>query len=126
MSTNEHKCISFTSMGQEKYISALNYVDVVAGNSSSGIIETGCFKVPTINIGDREKGRIMADNVICVEQSMESIKAGFDKALSSKFKKSIANMNNPYDKPDTAKNIATMLDKLEMPTSTEKEFYDLN
>ena len=126
VSANKNKSIAFTSMGQLKYISALRYVDVVAGNSSSGVIETPSFKVPTLNIGDREKGRIMADNVICVEQNLDSIKAGFNKAFSSSFKNSLINMNNPYEKPNTAKKIATILAKSEIPNSTEKEFYDLN
>jgi GDP/UDP-N,N'-diacetylbacillosamine 2-epimerase (hydrolysing) len=126
VSNNENKSVAFTSMGQLNYISALNYIDVVVGNSSSGVIETPSFKVPTINIGDREKGRIMADNVICVEQNINAIKEAFKKAFSSSFIKSLANMENPYEKPDTAKNIASILADYDIPNSTEKEFYDLN
>lgn len=126
VSNNENKSIAFTSMGQLNYISALNYIDVVVGNSSSGVIETPSFKVPTINIGDREKGRIMADNVICVDQNINAIKEAFKKAFSSSFIKSLENMENPYEKPDTAKNIASILADYDIPNSTEKEFYDLN
>lgn len=126
VSNNENKSIAFTSMGQLNYISALNYIDVVVGNSSSGVIETPSFKVPTINIGDREKGRIMADNVICVDQNINAIKEAFKKAFSSSFIKSLANMENPYEKADTAKNIASILADYDIPNSTEKEFYDLN
>tara|TARA_Y100000385_G_C13102734_1_gene645569 strand:- start:969 stop:2126 length:1158 start_codon:yes stop_codon:yes gene_type:complete len=126
VSSNKNKSVSFTSMGQLNYISALKYIDVVVGNSSSGVIETPSFKVPTINIGDREKGRIMADNVICVDQNINAIKEGFKKAFSSSFIKSLANMENPYEKHDTAKNIASILANYDIPNSTEKEFYDLN
>ena len=126
VSRNEDKSVAFTSMGQLNYISALSYIDVVVGNSSSGVIETPSFKVPTINIGDREKGRIMADNVISVDQNINAIKDGFKKALSFSFIKSLANMHNPYEKPDTAKNIASILVNYKIPNSTEKEFYDLN
>ena len=126
VSNNENKSIAFTSMGQLNYISALNYIDVVVGNSSSGVIETPSFKVPTINIGDREKGRIMADNVICVDQNINAIKEAFKKAFSSSFIKSLANMENPYEKADTAKNIASILADYDIPNSTDKEFYDLN
>lgn len=126
VSNNENKSVAFTSMGQLNYISALNYIDVVVGNSSSGVIETPSFKVPTINIGDREKGRIMADNVICVDQNINAIKEAFKKASSSSFIKSLANMENPYEKSDTAKNIASILADYDIPNSTEKEFYDLN
>lgn len=126
VSNNEKKSIAFTSMGQLNYISALNYIDVVVGNSSSGVIETPSFKVPTINIGDREKGRIMADNLICVDQNINAIKEAFKKAFSSSFIKSLVNMENPYEKADTAKNIASILADYDIPNSTEKEFYDLN
>ncbi len=126
VSSNEDKSVVFTSMGQLNYISALNYIDVVVGNSSSGVIETPSFKVPTINIGEREKGRIIADNVICVDQSINAIKEGLKKAFSSSFIKSLANMQNPYEKPDTAKNIASILVNYNIPNSTGKEFYDLN
>lgn len=126
VSSNEDKSVVFTSMGQLNYISALNYIDVVVGNSSSGVIETPSFKVPTINIGEREKGRIIADNVICVDQSIKAIKEGLKKAFSSSFIKSLANMQNPYEKPDTAKNIASILVNYNIPNSTGKEFYDLN
>ena len=126
VSSNEDKSVVFTSMGQLNYISALNYIDVVVGNSSSGVIETPSFKVPTINIGEREKGRIIADNVICVDQSVNAIKEGLKKAFSSSFIKSLANMQNPYEKPDTAKNIASILVNYNIPNSTGKEFYDLN
>ncbi|MDC1368682.1 UDP-N-acetylglucosamine 2-epimerase [Pseudomonadales bacterium] len=122
---NPHKAVAFTSMGQLRYISALKYIDVVAGNSSSGVIETPSFKLPTLNIGIREKGRIMADNVICVDQNNDAIKAGFNKALSSSFRASLKNMVNPYEKADTAINIAAILREYNLPASTAKEFYDV-
>jgi GDP/UDP-N,N'-diacetylbacillosamine 2-epimerase (hydrolysing) len=125
VAANKHKAIAFTSMGQLRYISALKYVDVVAGNSSSGVIETPSFKVPTLNIGQREEGRIMAENIICVEQDVKAIQSAFNKALSFEFKASLSEMNNPYEKPDTAKKIADVLDKYQLSNSTMKGFYDL-
>lgn len=122
---NKHKAIAFTSMGQLNYISALNYIGAVVGNSSSGIIETPSFKLPTVNIGQREEGRIMADNVICVKQGFNEIKKGIIKALSEKFKKSLRGMKNPYEKEDTAINILKILNKIDMPKSTMKDFYDI-
>ena len=70
---NPKNTVAFSSMGQLRYISALSYISAVAGNSSSGIIETPTFKVPTVNIGEREKGRLIADNVICCEQSIGNV-----------------------------------------------------
>jgi GDP/UDP-N,N'-diacetylbacillosamine 2-epimerase (hydrolysing) len=125
VAANSHKAIAFTSMGQLRYISALKYVDVVAGNSSSGVIETPSFKVPTLNIGKREEGRIMADNVICVEQDTDAIKSALKVALSSEFKESLSDMTNPYEKPGTSKNIAEILEKYQLTGSTMKDFYDL-
>ncbi|EKO5124731.1 UDP-N-acetylglucosamine 2-epimerase [Vibrio fluvialis] len=125
VSQNKLNTVAFTSLGQLRYISALNYVDVVAGNSSSGIIETPSFKVPTINVGKREKGRIMADNVICVEQSKESIISGFKKAFSKEFKDGLNSMHNPYEKADTAIKIKDVLVGYEFAESTMKSFYDV-
>ena len=125
VAANGHKAIAFTSMGQLRYISALEYVDVVAGNSSSGVIETPSFKVPTLNIGKREEGRIMADNVICVEQDTDAIKSAFMVALSSEFKESLSDMTNPYEKAGTSTNIAEILEKYQLAGSTMKDFYDL-
>jgi GDP/UDP-N,N'-diacetylbacillosamine 2-epimerase (hydrolysing) len=122
---NSHKSIAFTSMGQLRYISALNYIGVVVGNSSSGIIETPSIKVPTLNIGVREQGRIIADNVICVEQDGSKIKSALELALTTDFRSSLYDMVNPYEKPDTAKNIANILASYQLPSSTMKEFYDL-
>ena len=126
VSRNKSNTVAFTSLGQLRYISALNYVDVVAGNSSSGVIETPSLKVPTLNIGKREEGRIMADNVICVEQSKESVIIGFKKALSKEFKEGLIDMSNPYEKADTAIKIKEILVSYEFPESIMKAFYDVD
>lgn len=123
---NKSNTVAFTSLGQLKYVSALNYVDVVAGNSSSGVIETPSFKVPTLNIGKREEGRIMADNLICVEQSKESILTGLKKALSKDFKKGLSSMQNPYEKADTGIKIKDILVSYKFTDNTMKDFYDIN
>ncbi|WP_368881690.1 UDP-N-acetylglucosamine 2-epimerase [Shewanella algae] len=125
VSRNKSNTVAFTSLGQLRYISALNYVDVVAGNSSSGVIETPSFKVPTLNVGKREEGRIMADNVICVEQNKESIISGFKKAFSKEFKEGLSSMHNPYEKADTAIKIKDVLVGYKFPESTMKAFYDV-
>lgn len=125
VSQNKSNTVAFTSLGQLRYISALNYVDIVAGNSSSGVIETPSFKVPTINVGKREEGRIMAENVISVEQSKESIISGFKKAFSKEFKDGLNSMHNPYEKADTAIKIKDVLVSYEFADSTMKSFYDV-
>ena len=70
---NSRKSIGFISLGQLKYLSSLQYVDAVVGNSSSGIIEAPSFKIGTINIGDRQKGRIQASSIINCEPKKKSI-----------------------------------------------------
>ena len=122
---NPQNTIAFKSMGQLRYISSLYYITAVVGNSSSGIIETPTFKVPTINIGEREEGRIIADNIICCEQNVDSIKSALDKALSHDFRESLVNMSNPYEQDNTTLSIAKLLKECELPKLTKKEFYDL-
>ena len=82
-------------MGDD-FASALKHVDLVLGNSSAGIIETGFFKVPTINIGKRQNGRIFGKNIINIPFKKSLILKYIDYALSKKFKEKIRNMNNPY------------------------------
>src|SRR5690606_39122045 len=82
---NQHKAIAFASLGQLRYLSALQYVDVVIGNSSSGLIEVPSFHKPTINIGDRQKGRIKGETVIDCDPECRSIKQAIDQALSEEF-----------------------------------------
>jgi GDP/UDP-N,N'-diacetylbacillosamine 2-epimerase (hydrolysing) len=71
VSKNSHKAVGFTSLGQLRYLSALQFVDAVLGNSSSGLAEAPSFKIGTINIGDRQKGRIKAKSVIDCEPNKE-------------------------------------------------------
>ena len=123
---NPKNTVAFTSLGQMRYISALHYISAVVGNSSSGIIETPTFKVPTVNIGDREKGRVLANNVITCKQSIKAIRSAIEKVLSGEFKDSIKDMINPYDRGETAKNIAKTLREYEIPSTTKKEFHDLS
>jgi UDP-N-acetylglucosamine 2-epimerase len=80
------------SLGVKKYHSLIPYSKFVIGNSSSGIVEVPYFKVPTINIGDRQKGRIRHKSVIDTDYSVSSIKKGIQKALSSDFRHSLKEM----------------------------------
>ena len=73
------------SLGAKKYLSAMKYSAVVVGNSSSGIIEAPAMKVPTVNIGDRQKGRMMAKSVLCCEPKSDEIYLTIKKALSPEY-----------------------------------------
>ena len=75
---NAHKAVAFTNLGQLRYLSAMQFMDGVVGNSSSGLAETPTFKIGTINIGDRQRGRIKAESVIDCEPNKESILAAIE------------------------------------------------
>lgn len=81
----KNKCTAFSSLGQLKYLSAMKYCNVVIGNSSSGIIEAPLFNKPSINIGDRQKGRIQKTTIINCKPQKEEIKKSINLALSSEF-----------------------------------------
>jgi UDP-hydrolysing UDP-N-acetyl-D-glucosamine 2-epimerase len=99
----------FTNLDALTYWSLLAQVELLLGNSSSGIMETGWFALPTVNIGIRQKGRERAANVIDVEPRAESILAGIARARSDEFHKSLEGMTNPYGDGHAAERIVSVL-----------------
>ena len=99
----------FTNLDALTYWSLLAQVELLVGNSSSGIMETASFALPTVNIGIRQKGRERAANVIDVEPTVESILAGIAKARSDEFRKSLEGMSNPYGDGHAAERIVSVL-----------------
>ena len=98
---NKDRAIAFKSLGKLRYLSALKYVSAVIGNSSSGILEVPSFGIPTLDIGDRQKGRIAAKSVVHCGVSTEEIEQGF-KLIFSEAIQSVAKLrNNPYEKEGT-------------------------
>ena len=119
--------IAFDTMGQLNYFSALQFVDCVVGNSSSGIIEVPTFKIPTVNIGSRQKGRIYSQSVINCENEKIDIEKSIKKALSKSFKEEVKKYSNPYEKENTCENIIYyMKDFLKNNNENLKKFYDIN
>lgn len=107
---NYSKAKAFKNLGQLKYLSLLQYVDAMVGNSSSGIIEAPSFKLPVINIGDRQKGRLRADNIIDVECLKDEILEGIEKALhDEEFKTKLKYTKNLYGNGNTSKEIVKIL-----------------
>lgn len=86
----------FLSLGQLRYYSLLRHANLMVGNSSSGIWEAPGFKLPVVNIGDRQRGRHRAENVIDAGISRNSILAAVRKGLSDSFRKSLTGLKNPY------------------------------
>jgi UDP-N-acetylglucosamine 2-epimerase len=100
VSDNPGRAVAFKSLGQRRYFSALRCVDAVVGNSSSGVIEAPSFGIPTVNVGDRQKGRIKAKSVIDCRTDAASISRAIDKAFSNSFRKICGCVANPYDGGD--------------------------
>jgi GDP/UDP-N,N'-diacetylbacillosamine 2-epimerase (hydrolysing) len=121
----KERSLSFTSMGHIKYLSTLQLVDGVIGNSSSGLAEAPTFKVGTINIGDRQKGRLKAKSVIDCEPTKESIQNAVDTLYSEDFQKILQSVVNPYGEGDSTEKIMDVLKNKPIPEETKKEFYDL-
>lgn len=120
----EEKAVAFDSMGQLRYLSAMQYVDAVVGNSSSGIVEAPSFKIPTVNIGDRQKGRVRSGSIIDCSPAKDAIVQAIQRALSSEFVRGIRNTQNPYERENTASNIKEIIKGFDLRGILKKEFYD--
>ena len=116
----------FSSLGMLRYLSAIKHAKFVIGNSSSGLVEAPSYKIPTINIGDRQKGRLMASSVICCEPTQASIEKAVEKALSPEFRKTAAKTLNPYGDGKTSKKIVKIIKEIfSKPIDLKKKFYDI-
>jgi GDP/UDP-N,N'-diacetylbacillosamine 2-epimerase (hydrolysing) len=113
----------FASLGQTVYFSLLQFVDAVVGNSSSGLLEAPSFNIATINIGDRQKGRVRGDTVIDVAATQSEISGALEAVFSGQFIKNVKNSVNPLFKKDTAENIARIFIDYKA-SSSPKSFYD--
>lgn len=124
----KENCVAVTSLGLKRYLTAIRHCHMVIGNSSSGIIEVPSFKAPTINIGDRQKGRIQADSIINCTPDYDSILTAIDKANDFEFREKIQLVNNPYEKENTTSSIVSIIVDflLNEKIDIKKKFYDLN
>lgn len=120
---NSDRCLFVPSLGQRRYFSSLKYVTAVVGNSSSGIIEVPSFGIPTLNIGDRQKGRIAANSVINCGYSSEEIKAGLANVITLTY--SNKTIDNPYYKEGTCDLILKTIKSYPLDNLVQKHFYDI-
>lgn len=111
----------YKSLGMLRYLSTMQYVDAVVGNSSSGIIEAPSFKIPTINIGNRQKGRKQASSIINCNPQKNDILSAINKIYIEDFSKTI----NPYKKENTALNILNKIKNYNLDNILNKEFYNI-
>lgn len=114
-----------TSLGQVRYLSAMLHCDVVIGNSSSGIVEAPVLKKPTINIGNRQSGRLKADSIIDCSHNCDDIVNSIRKALSHKFRQRVKNVTSLYGSGKTSVAIKETLKKVDLQNVLVKTFYDL-
>jgi len=116
----------YESLGQLRYFSCLAQIDGVVGNSSSGLAEVPSFKIGTVNIGDRQKGRLKADSVIDCEPSREAIKAALDMLYSSDFQAGLASVANPYGTGGASEAIVKVLAEYPLDNILKKQFYNMS
>jgi len=119
------RCLAVTSLGMHRYLSAMKYAAAVIGNSSSGIVEAPSFKVPTVNIGDRQKGRIQAAGTLNCSPDANAIRQTIGRVLSPAFQESLTSISNPYDRPGTCSTIVGLLEKTDIFGITKKTFHDV-
>lgn len=126
VSKNQERCIAFASLGQLRYFSAIQYVDAVVGNSSSGILEVPSFHKPTVNIGQRQRGRVQAKSIINCEILQEEIKKAIYKAYDEEFVQALKKFSNPYEAKETSTKIKKTLKSFSLDTILQKKFYNVD
>jgi GDP/UDP-N,N'-diacetylbacillosamine 2-epimerase (hydrolysing) len=123
--TNPDKSVSFTSMGVLRYLSAMQFVAAVVGNSSSGIVEAPSFRVPTINIGNRQKGRIQAKSIINADCNQAQLESAFKLSKDLQFIDSLKTVVNPYGQGNAASQIVDVLKKSHFKPFQTKPFFNI-
>jgi GDP/UDP-N,N'-diacetylbacillosamine 2-epimerase (hydrolysing) len=114
----------FSSLGQQKYLSLLALASAVVGNSSSGLLEAPTLGTPTVNIGPRQAGRLMACSVIQAEPTTVSVVAGLNRAISPEFRAILADVVNPYGTGGAVDKIMGVLEETDFLTLGPKIYYD--
>jgi GDP/UDP-N,N'-diacetylbacillosamine 2-epimerase (hydrolysing) len=116
---------AFTSLGQLRYLSCIAQMDGVLGNSSSGLIEAPSFKKGTVNIGDRQKGRLQASSIINCEPIFEEIVGALKKLYSKEFQETLNCVTNPYGDGGASDKIVRVLESYDFNGLVKKSFYNL-
>ncbi|NRT73695.1 UDP-N-acetylglucosamine 2-epimerase [Clostridium beijerinckii] len=124
---NPKKCVAFTSLGQLRYLSAMKYCDVVIGNSSSGVIEAPILCKPTVNIGDRQRGRVQVDSIVDCKPIKDEIIISIRKVLSKEFSDKLYKSKDWSNEIYTSKKIASIIKEYltNEEINIKKKFYDL-
>jgi GDP/UDP-N,N'-diacetylbacillosamine 2-epimerase (hydrolysing) len=116
----------FASLGAKRYLSLMKYAEFVIGNSSSGIVETPAMHIPTVNIGDRQKGRLQSESTINCGTSCKEIIGAIEKAMSSEMKSIAAKVESPYGDGNAVEKMTDIiLETIKHPIDLKKKFYNL-
>jgi GDP/UDP-N,N'-diacetylbacillosamine 2-epimerase (hydrolysing) len=116
---------AYTSLGQLRYLSAVKHVDGVVGNSSSGLAEVPSFHKGTVNVGDRQRGRLQASSVINCTPDRQSIAAAIRQLYSPEFQAGLKNARNPYGEGGASDRVVAVLKDYPLDGILKKSFYDL-
>ena len=115
---------AYTSLGQLRYLSCMRHVDAVAGNSSSGLLEAPSFNLGTINIGDRQKGRLKAASVVDCDPLSKTISNAIKHIFSPQFQDNLLTVANPYGNGGASKAIVKILESCSLNDILKKRFND--
>jgi len=119
------QCFVIHSLGYLRYLSAMKLCETVIGNSSSGIIEAPALRVPTINIGDRQKGRVKTISVVDCHPDKESIFKALNTIFEKSFQSGLSTMEIPFEKSDTSQRIKEILGTVDLTSVLKKDFFDI-
>lgn len=122
---NRQRRYSIPSLGRERYFAALKYATAVIGNSSSGLIEVPSFHIPTLNIGNRQRGRAHGESVLDVPANYESIKIGLKKIMSTEFVERAKKAPNPYEKGSGVDKEMDVITHISLETLIPKKFFNI-
>jgi GDP/UDP-N,N'-diacetylbacillosamine 2-epimerase (hydrolysing) len=117
---------AYTSLGQLRYLSCISHVDGVIGNSSSGLLEAPSFKKGTINIGDRQRGRLQSESVIDCDPIEKNIKAALDKLYNENFRLSLKKVCNPYGEGGASDKVVEVIKNYSINNMVKKSFHDIS
>ena len=116
---------AYTSLGQLRYLSCMQHVDGVVGNSSSGLAEAPSFRIGTVNIGDRQKGRLKAGSIIDCEPRRDAIAAALNRLYDPSFRRTLASVLNPYGDGGASRRVVEVLRDHPLDQLLKKSFHDL-
>lgn len=125
VASHQNAC-AHTSLGQQRYLSCMKYVDAVVGNSSSGLAEAPSMGIATINIGDRQKGRLSAGSVINCEPTQQSISGALSTVFDPSFRSTLRCTKNPYGSGGASEKIVEVIKKHDLKNLLKKSFFNLD